>query len=101
MLPTVYKYREQWNNTVDDGFGCVMPLTIFRVTWKNKNNEYFEFWCETEKKASDKKYEIDHCDELSYVNFESWFAYRSDEHDKRFGSVNRKRGWWEKFNLDD
>jgi len=91
----VNKFREQWNNTIEDGFGSLMPLTIFRVTWKNKNNEYFEHWTESEKSAFDIKYEIDHNNELSYVNFESWFAYRSDEHDKRFGYTDRERGWWE------
>ena len=91
----VNKFREQWNNTIEDGFGSLMPLTIFRVTWKNENDEYFERWYGSEQEAVDKKCEIDHNNELSYVNFESWFAYRSDEHDKRFGYTERQRGWWE------
>ena len=91
----VNKFREQWNNTIEDGFGSLMPLTIFRVTWKNENDEYFERWYGSEKEAFDKKYEIDHNNELRYINFESWFAYRSDEHDKRFGYTDRERGWWE------
>ena len=90
----VNKYREQWNNTVEDGFGNLMPITIYRVTWKDKANIYYEFWTESEGAAARKKYEIDHGD-LIYVNFESWFSYRSDEHDKRFGPTKRKRGWWE------
>ena len=91
----INKYRDQWNNTVDDGYGKYMPITVFRVTWKDKSNQYYEFWTESESVAFAKKYEIDHNRDLDYVNFESWFAYRSEEHDKRFGYLPRERGWWE------
>lgn len=101
MPSSVNKYREQWNNSTEDGFGTLMPLTIFRVTCKNEKNEYFEYWCETEKKAVNKKTEIEDSKDLIYVNFESWFAYRSDEHDKRFGYTQRERGWWERLDLGD
>ncbi len=91
----VNKYREQWNNTVEDNFGQLMPITIYRLTWKDKSNNHFEFWSESEQIAVTRKSEIDYSKELEYVNFESWFAYRSDEHDKRFGPTKRTRGWWE------
>ncbi len=91
----INKYREQWNNTVEDGYGKLMPITVYRVTWKDKANKYYEFWSETEQVAAFKKRDIDHDDELEYVNFESWFAYRSDEHDKRFGYTKREKKWWE------
>ena len=81
MFEIVNRFREQWNNKKEDNFGSVMPITIYRVTWKNKKDEFFEFWSESE--------------ELSYINFESWFAYRSIEHDERFGFTKRERGWWE------
>ncbi len=95
MLNIVNKFREQWNNEKEDNFGSVMPILIYRVTWKNKNNEYFEFWSESEEIATRKKCDIDYDNELDYVNFESWFAYRYDEHDKRFGYTKREKGWWE------
>ena len=92
----VNRYREQWNRNVNDNFESIMPVTIYRITWKNEGEEYFEFWTESEKVASRKKYEIDHSNgQLIYVNFESWFAYRSFEHDKRFGFDGRELGWWE------
>jgi hypothetical protein len=96
MFDIVNRFREQWNNDKEDNFGAVMPIMIYRVTWKDKNtNEFFEFWCESESTALVKKSQIDLDNELSYINFESWFAYRSDEHDKRFGFSKRERGWWE------
>ena len=95
MDKQVNKYREQWNNTKEDNFGEFMPLMIYRLTWKNQSGEYFEFWSESEIVATDKKSQIDIDSELSYINFESWFAYRSDEHDKRFGYKDRERGWCE------
>lgn len=93
---SVNKFRPQWENNVDDGFGTLMPITIYRVTWKDQRGEYCEYWTEEYMSAFDKKYEIDHSDgKMEYVNFESWFAYRSDEHDKRFGKTSREKGWWE------
>ncbi len=91
----VNKYREQWNNTIEDNYGKLMPVTVYRLTWKNKTNQHFEFWSESEEVAVNKKREIDYSNEFEYVNFESWFAYRSDEHDERFGYSKRERGWWE------
>jgi len=92
----VNRFREQWNRNVNDNFESIMPITIYRVTWKNEGEEYFEFWTENEKVANRKKYEIDHSNgQLIYVNFESWFAYRSFEHDRRFGFDGRELGWWE------
>ena len=97
MSKEVNRYRNQWDNDKEDNFGSIMPITIYRVVWKDKSSgKYNEFWTEDELKAYEKKDEIDHSDgALIYVNFESWFAYRSDEHDKRFGGRNRERGWWE------
>ena len=95
MFEIVNRFREQWNNKKEDNFGSVMPITIYRVTWKNKKDEFFEFWSESEEVATRKKCDIDYDNELSYINFESWFAYRSIEHDERFGFTKRERGWWE------
>jgi len=96
MIKLVNRFREQWNNDKEDNFGSVMPLMIYRLTWKNKEGEFFEFWSEQESVAVNKKSEIDHNQNLIYINFESWFAYRSDEHDKRFGYTKRELGWWER-----
>jgi len=96
MESKVNRYREQWNNHVEDNFESIMPITLYRVTWKNVQGEFFEFWSDDKKVVSKKKYEIDHSeDSLIYINFESWFAYRSIEHDKKFGRIERERGWWE------
>ncbi len=101
MYTKTNRYREQWNNHVDDNFKSEMPLVLYRVTWKNDEDKYFEFWTESYDLASKKKYEIDHSKGmLIYLNFESWKAYRSDVHDERFGYDGRKFGWWEK-NLEN
>ena len=51
---------------------------------------FYDAWSESETASVLKKCEID-CSlgKYRYVNFESWFAYRSDKHDKRIGRVNR------------
>ena len=96
MSEDVNRYREQWNNHIDDHFGSVMPITIFRVTWKDPEGDYCEYWTESIEQAHQKKWDIDHSDgKLAYINFESWLSYRSDEHDRRFGRIPRERGWWE------
>jgi hypothetical protein len=96
MTNQVNKYRNQWDKDKDDNFGSVMPIMVYRVTWKDRDGVFYEFWSESENTAVLKKCEIDYSQgKYQYVNFESWFAYRSDEHDKRFGRVNRDKGWWE------
>ena len=53
-------------------------------------------WIQSYDGALAKKAEVDHSKgELRYVNFEGWFAYRFEEHDKRFGSDLRERDWFE------
>ena len=66
MFEIVNRFREQWNNKKEDNFGSVMPITIYRVTWKNKKDEFFEFWSESEEVATRKKCDIDYDNELSY-----------------------------------
>ena len=90
------KFRAQWDAHLDDGWGKLMPVTIYRVTWKDESGEFYQFWTDSYDEAFKKKHEIDHSrGALTYVNFESWLSYRSDEHDRRFGARNRERGWWE------
>jgi hypothetical protein len=100
----VNRYRNQWHNHIEDNFGSIMPLPIWRVTWKDENDEYQELWTQSKEKALKKKQEVDHSDgRLKYVNFEGWLAYRFNEHDKRFGWDKRpvehkERDWWEPRN---
>lgn len=95
-MSDVNRYRNQWDNDKDDNFGSIMPITIYRVTWKDSDGEFHEFWTESKDAAFKKKYAIDHSNgAMQYVNFEGWFAYRSFEHDKRFGRTPREREWWE------
>ena len=90
------KFRAQWDAHLDDGWGKLMPVTIYRVTWKDASGEFRQFWTDSYDEAFKKKYEIDHSrGVLTYVNFESWFSYRSEEHDRRFGKGKREKGWWE------
>ncbi len=92
----VNRFRNQWDSNVDDGWGPLMPITLYRVTWRDESGKFHQFWTDSYDEAFNKKYEIDHSNNrLTYVNFESWLSYRSDEHDKRFGSGTRERGWWE------
>jgi len=95
-IMSVNRFREQWNNDIEDNFGSIMPLMLFRVTWKDNGGNCLEFWTESYQAAFEKKYLIDHSNDHEYINFESWFAYRGDEHDKRFGRRGREFGWWEK-----
>jgi hypothetical protein len=96
MTININKFRKQGDNKKEDNFGVVMPIQIFRLTWKNVDNEFFEFWSQNEIEAVNKKSKIDLDSQLEYLNFESWFAYRCDEHDKRFGYLEREHGWWDK-----
>jgi hypothetical protein len=90
------KFRNQWDSNVDDEWGPLMPITLYRVTWKDENGQFRQYWTDNYDEAFSKKYEIDYSgNRLTYVNFESWLSYRSDEHDRRFGTGNRERGWWE------
>jgi hypothetical protein len=90
----VNMYRCQWEQDIEDNFGLIMPLTIFRVTW-TEDGEQREYWTHDEQDAGKKKYEIDHTAGFEYRNFEGWFAYRFEEHDKRFGYLRRNCDvWW-------
>ncbi len=78
-----------------DNLLSLMPVTIYRVTWIDSKGERCEFLTRSYQAAFDRKYEIDHSNgEEEYLNFESWFAYRSREHDRQFGRINREKGWW-------
>jgi hypothetical protein len=90
----VNMHRCQWEQDIEDNFGSMMPLTLFRVTW-TEGGVPREYWTNSEEDAGKKKYEIDHTAGLAYRNFEGWFAYRFDEHDKRFGYLRRNcYVWW-------
>ena len=102
MDEDINRYRNQWEKNTPDNLGSIMPLAIWRVTWKDENGQYQEFWTDSKEKALRKKCnEIDRSDgQLKYVNFEGWLAYRFDEHDKRFGFNKRPKelqrlDWWE------
>ena len=96
MNVEVNRYRNQWDGGKNDNFGSVMPIKIYRVVWKDSTEQFFELWTESYDAALAKKAEIDHSKgAFLYVNFEGWFAYRFDEHDKRFGSDPREREWFE------
>jgi len=90
-------------NLINDTVDKPSPLTLYRVSWKDVNGTDCQFWTEDYQKAFDKKYEIDHSEELpngrrlmQYLNFESWFCYKSDVHDVHFGKIKREKGWWER-----
>ena len=96
MNDEVNRYRNQWDNDKKDNFGSIMPIKIYRVVWKDLSDKFSELWTEYYDIALAKKAEIDHSNGMfRYVNFEGWFAYRFDEHDKRFGSDLRERDWFE------
>lgn len=96
MNDEVNRYRNQWDSDKKDNFGSIMPLKIYRVVWKDSSDKFSELWTESYDAALAKKSEVDHSNGvLRYVNFEGWFAYRFDEHDKRFGSDLRERDWFE------
>lgn len=96
MNGEVNRYRNQWDNDKEDNFGSLMPIKIYRVVWKDSNDKFCELWTESYDTALKKKAEVEHSNGLfRYVNFEGWFAYRFDEHDKRFGRDLRERDWFE------
>jgi len=91
----VHKFRAQWEQDIEDNFGTIMPLIVFRVTWSTPDGKNHEFWSNSEEEALGKKFVIDHSEEgLRYINYEGWFAYRFDEHDRRFGYLPRDCEWW-------
>ena len=96
MNDEVNRYRNQWDNDKKDNFGSIMPIKIYRVVWKDLSDKFSELWTESYDIALAKKAEIDNSNGMfRYLNFEGWFAYRFDEHDKRFGSDLRERDWFE------
>ena len=96
MNGEVNRYRNQWDGDKKDNFGSIMPIKIYRVVWKDSTDKFSELWTESYDAALAKKSEVDHSNGMCrYVNFEGWFAYRFDEHDKRFGSDLRERNWFE------
>ena len=82
----VNKYRYHWENE-EDGLATKMPFHLYRVTWKDLENSYHEFWSEKFSVANEKKYEIDHSSVLEYINFESWYAYRSDVYKQKLEKI--------------
>ena len=82
----VNKYRYHWENE-EDGLATKMPFKLYRVTWKDSVNNYHEFWSEKFSLADKKKYEIDDSRVFEYINFESWYAYRSDVYDRRLKNI--------------
>ena len=84
METNKYKSQEYFN---DDNLVQDMPFHIYRVTWKDTHDNYFEFWSEKYTSAWDKKFEIDHSEEFEYLNFESWFAFRSDFYEKKLKHI--------------
>ncbi len=80
------KYRYHWDNE-EDGLASKMPFHLYRVTWKDSVNNYHEFWSEKSSVAVEKKDEIDQSRVLEYINFESWYAYRSDVYDRRLKNI--------------
>ncbi len=96
MNDVVNRYRNQWDNHKEDNFGSIMPLLIYRVVWKDENGKYCELWTESEEAALEKKTSVEHSNgKYTYVNFEGWYAYRSDEHVKRFLTPKRELTWWD------
>jgi len=83
-------------DTGTDNLSSQMPVAIYRVTWIDSKGERCELLTRSYQAAYDRKYEIDHSHgKEQYLNFESWFAYRSWEHDRLFGRSDREWGWWE------
>lgn len=90
----VNKFRTQAEQFNDDGFGYLMPITLLRLTWDEQGGPR-EYWTSSENEAHRKKFEIDHSGNQSYRNCEGWFAYREDEHDRRFGFLGLNcKVWW-------
>lgn len=96
MNDEVNRYRNQWDNEKPDNLASIMPLMIFRVVWKDQSGQYFELWTHSKAEALEKKKSVDHSSEkFLYVNFEAWYAYRSMEHEAKFGRNGRALDWWE------
>ena len=96
MNDEVNRYRNQWDSDKKDNFGSIMPIKIYRVVWKDSTDKFCELWTESYETGLAKKSEVDHSNGVfRYVNFEGWFAYRFDEHDKRFGRDSREPVWFE------
>jgi hypothetical protein len=89
------QFRHQGNIDPPDNFYRIMPLAVFRVTWR-ENGENKEAWFRTEQLATRFKIdELDHSDGArEYLNFERWYAYRENEHDVMIRHIERERGWW-------
>jgi hypothetical protein len=95
----VNRFRKQWENNIEDNYGSIMPIMIYRVTWIDREKKNHEYWSSNRHDAHMKKSAIDHSNgEFEYSNFEGWYAYRTEEHDKRFGAKFRESEWWEAKN---
>jgi len=91
---SVDQFRRQADVCPPDNFHRIMPVAVFRVTWKEAG-ENKEAWFRTEEEASRCKYEVDHsCGRQEYLNFECWYAYREYEHEDLVGPLKRESGWW-------
>lgn len=67
----INRFRSQWDKYTGDNIGSIMPLLIYRVTWKDEDSIFPEFWTESKESAIRKKYEIDHSHgKIAYVNYE-------------------------------
>ena len=88
------EFRRQGDVDPPDNFYLIMPVAVYRVTWKEAG-ENKEAWFRTEEEAFRCKYGIDHSSGAQkYLNFERWYAYREYEHDNLIGPIERERGWW-------
>lgn len=87
----INRFRKQWENNIEDNYGSIMPIMIYRVTWIDREKKNHEYWSSNRHVAHMKKHAIDQSSgEFEYSNFEGWYAYRTDEHDKRFGAKFRE-----------
>jgi len=86
----IKKFNSQYEE-VDVNISRTTPIHLYRVSWKKESNKFFDFWTSSFDEALEKKYEIDHNESLSYLNFESWYGYPSSVHDQLFGKVEAHR----------
>ena len=94
MNDEIDQFRRQGDVDPPDNFHRIMPVAVYRVTWKEAG-EYKEAWFRTEEEAFRCKYGIDHSSGAQkYLNFERWYAYREYEHEDLIGPIELERGWW-------
>jgi hypothetical protein len=74
MTIIINKFTNQGED-FDENIHLISPVKLFRVTWKDEKNNHHEFWTSSNEESFNKKYEIDHSESLTYINFESWYGY--------------------------